>query len=375
MFLKSIDIKEILNNKMVKMMLIVISVVVIIIVGVCIFFAIRGIRLNSYVKLENTILNAGKNYYRVHQDQLPIEVGAVASVDNTTLSSENFMKELANISPSGSECSAKVSVKNVNGNYIYYADLNCGDKYKSETLADGILKNSQIVAAGDGLYENNGDYVYRGEMPSNYINFADRLYRIVSINSDKTINVIAADYERNIVSVSWDDRYNIDKGYNVGINDFSLSRIKDSLNSFINNSDYFNDVDKSKMMYQNLCIGRVGFKNPITRNVECSQTYDNQIIGLLPISNYVYASLDSNCKTPYDESCQNYNYLALYGQNWWTLTSAVDNSYQVYYVSSSGSVDLNNCFGFARMREVVKLTDLLGFKGGIGTIEDPFEIK
>lgn len=370
-----LDFKEIFNNKITRMFLIVIGIIFLIIIAIGIYFGIKGRRIKSYERLEEVILVAGKNYYHDNKNSLPSDIGKTASVDDVTLSSSGYMKNLENISPKGSQCSATVTAKNVNGNYVYYSDLDCGENFKSQKLSDYILSNSQIVTEGDGLYENNGDYVYRGERPKNYIKFAGRKYRILSINSDKSISIISAHIIKNYEKPTWDDRYNSEKDSTFGINNYSLSRIKENLTNYINDNKYFKDSDRSKLMYQNLCVGSVKNADDVTRNVECYQVYENQIIGLLPVSNFKYASLDKECKYINSGSCQNYNYLSNYATSWWTLTPYSIDTYRAYLVEALGIPGPARCSTTAYPREVLKLTDLVAYSSGNGTKDAPFEIK
>lgn len=369
------DIKELLNNKLFKMMIIVILVVILLIIGVSVYFSIKGRRISNYDSLENVVLKAAKSYYTENPERLPKEIGTTSSIDDVTLSTDGYMKEMVNIAPKGVSCRADAFVKNVNGSYSYYVDLDCGSNYNSETLADHILSNQQVVTTGDGLYENNGDYVYRGEYVDNYLNFAGRIYQIVSINSDKSITIINSTRDKDLDKPSWDDRYNPDSGYGKdGINDYTVSRIKDYLVDYVNGSS-FSDGDRSKLMNQSLCIGKVGEKDIFTRNMECSTTYDNQIVGLLTVSNFDYASLDPECTTVANKSCQNYNYLSKFDSSWWTLTGTTEKTYRSYLVGFKSNAQASICSNEAYPREVLRLTDLVGYSSGNGTETSPFVIK
>lgn len=369
------DIKELLSNKMIKTVIIGVMVVILLIIGISVYFSIKGRRINDYAALENVVLNAAERYYKENLDRLPKEIGATSSIDDVTLSTDKYMKEMVNIAPKGVSCRAEAFVKNVNGNYSYYVDLDCGDNYSSQTLSDYILANQQIVTTGAGLYENNGDYVYRGEFVNNYLSFAGRIYQIVSINSDKSITIINSTRDKKLDKPSWDDRYNPDSGYGKnGINDYKVSRIKEFLNDYVDSAS-FTDNDRSKLMYQSLCIGKVGENDIVSRNMECSETYDNQIIGLLPVSNFDFASLDSECTTVSSRSCQNYNYLSKFDTSWWTLTGSTEKTYRSYAVGYNSSAQVSMCSNESYPREVLRLTNLVGYSSGNGTEISPFVIK
>ena len=136
------------------------------------------------------------------------------------------MKDLNNISPKKSVCNGKVVVKNVNSSYFYQAFVNCEEAYRTITLSEYIKSHVNTVSIGSGLYQNNDKLIYRGEDPANYIQFAGRVYQILQVNSDGTIDIIATEKREKSV---WDNRYNQDRKRNDGINDYSVSRVRDSL--------------------------------------------------------------------------------------------------------------------------------------------------
>ena len=137
-------------------------------------------------------------------------------------------------------CTATVIVSYAGGEYRYTPLLNCGDKYKTITLTSYIKDNEQKVFNGSGLYDLNGELVYRGENPNNYVEFANKEWRIVKITNDQVVLILNEKNER----VVWDDRFNANRNNNDGINNFSVSRIKDSLTSLYNNEKFFNKNNK-----------------------------------------------------------------------------------------------------------------------------------
>ena len=62
--------------------------------------------------------------------------------------------------------------------------------FPPEPLGDTILEDVPIVTTGDGLYKDEyeeGRYFYKGANVNNYITFNNEVWRIVSIEADKTI--------------------------------------------------------------------------------------------------------------------------------------------------------------------------------------------
>lgn len=364
------DIKKLLENKLFRILALAVVGVIFLVIIIVIVMSARGKRLTGYEALEEKLISVAKEYYQDNQDQLPKEIGGKVEVQSTTLTQEKYMKDIAKISPKGATCNGRVVVKNVNQKYFYQAFVDCGEDHQTTTLSNYVKKNEQIVSSGSGLYENNGSYIYRGELLNNYLKFAGRLYRIVQFNHDGTVQIISTERTERIV---WDDRYNQDREENSGINDYRLSRVRDTLLNRVN-SDAFSDVDRNMLEPFGLCVGKVLSDAPVALGSECSDVLDGQVIGLLPVSSYVYASLDASCKTPLDGTCQNYNYLVS-NYNWWTATGDITNTYKTFVVQMSGSLYNTRSSSEAVVREVLRLTENVVYVSGNGSLENPYIIK
>ncbi len=362
--------KKLWENKLFRMLTLVIAAILVVIIIVVVFLSIRGLRVSSYSALEQKMISAAKNYYQNNTDLLPKEVGGKVEVDAGTLSTNKYMKDLANIAPRNSSCTGRVVVKNVNSGYFYQAFIDCGEQYKTTTLSNYIKTHDAPVTIGEGLYENAGNYIYRGENPDNYIKFAGKTYRIVQINADGTIQIIATEKTDRVV---WDDRFNQERNNNDGINDYAVSRIRDTLLTHVN-SNAFTDAERAMLEPHSLCVGHVAENSLSTLGMECSSTVDRQVIGLLPISSYVYASLDATCQTPTSGTCQNYNYLGT-DYSWWTLTADANNTYRTYMVQLGSSANNTRAASSAVARVVLRLTENTIYVSGTGTKEDPYIIK
>lgn len=364
------NLKELFQNKLFKMLAIVIGVLLVLIVIIVVFASLQGGRLSSFSALESKMVAAAKSYYENNTDKLPGQVGGKAEVDSATLAQENYLKDLDEISPKGSTCSGRVIVKNVNQKYFYQAFVSCGDKYQTTTLTDYIKSHENTVTVGAGLYTLNGNSIYRGENPNNYIKFANRVYRIVRIYSDGTMDIIATEYTTR---TTWDDRYNQDRNRNDGINDYTVSRVRDTLLAYVNSTS-FTDIDRSMLEPHSLCLGKVSENTAVTLDMECSKTLDGQVIGLLPASSYMYASLDATCRTISDGTCQNYNYLQV-DYSWWTLTANNSDTYRAHSIQSQSSIYTTRCSTKSFPREVLRITENAVYVSGNGTSQDPYVIK
>ena len=302
--------------------------------------------------------------------------GETITVRASTLADAELMKPLSELRE-GESCSGRVEVTKVGDNIVYTPYLDCGDNYTTKELYKAVLEQG-IVTSGNGLYDMNGEKVYRGDDVNNYVQLDNALFRIVKVTSDNKILLILNEMESTSSSY-YDDRYNQDRKFNSGFNDYRVSRMSEYLDDLYNNKlDYslLSNNDKAKLTPFNLCIGKRTPTDTTNNNsLECSDVLENQMIGLLTVSDYLNASLDTNCIATTDRSCQNYNYLKLSGTEWWLVTGNSLNNYEAYIVKSSGYLDENTASGYKKVRPTVMLNNNVMIKSGNGSESNPFILK
>lgn len=369
------------KRKMFKFMGII--VVIMIILLLILFIASLGgnkTKTYSYSEIETILEKAAKSYFEDHPDSLPQEEDYVVEVDASNLVAEGKMNDLSEYpTKDGIICTGSVKVEMEDDDYLYSPVLNCGDKYSTILLNTKILDNNEIVTTGDGLYVRGGEYIFRGENVNNYVQLDKSLWRIVKITADDEIILINQDGAG--YTVPWDDRYNEEKTYDAGINNYSVSRIKDYLDEIYSNPDadrkeeVLSKKDKTRLVEYNVCIGKKASSSEDRNNTdECSQTLKDQKIGLLTLSDYLYASVDPNCKSAETKSCKNYNYLTI-NSNWWLVTGVNNNTYHVYKVRNNGIVTTDYASNYALARPVVRLNSSVLYKSGKGTSEKPYKVR
>lgn len=370
MDLKNLNLNNIKNNdSLVKKLGIILGIVIIIF---CIFIGIKllsGSRI-SYESIESRMITAAKNYYKKNPDKLPKEDGGYVSIGTDRLIESKYLKSLDKlVKDKEATCTGEVTVTNNNDLLLYEANLNCGKYYETKKLKNVLTEN--VVTSGNGIYNINNSYVFRGDSVDNYISFAKKTWRILRVNSDGTIRMIETT-KRN--KVEWDDRYNSDKQYNIGINDYRVSRIKNYIEEIYNNDDEFSNDDKAYLVNQNLCIGKRNDEQ--TNNdgsIECSDVIENQPLGLIQINEFALASLDNKCQNPNDPECSNYNYLADFNTSYWSLTADSNTSYKVYKISNYAS--LSNAINQSQPKLVITLNSNISYVSGDGTETNPYKIK
>lgn len=354
-----------LDNELLKRLGIIIGAIL----GILVIFLVSALLLNSklsYSQIEKRMISAAKNYYKDHTDELPQYDNGIVSISTDKLVEKKYLKSLAKLTKNKSDvCAGQVSVTKEEELFFYSATLSCGDKYETKKLKDIIAKD--VVTSGDGLYQINNKYIFRGEKVNNYVSFAGITWRILRINQDGSIRMIETSKRQ---PTPWDDRYNSDKQYNIGINDYSISRIKDNLNIIYNE---INNSDKAFIIKQDLCIGKRSRVETINDDsVECSNILPNQNVGLIQINEFALASLSDKCQNPLDPECTNYNYLASIGSIW-TLTADKDTSYKAYRFS--GNATVTNAINHYQARMVIHINPFVNYVSGDGTINNPYKFN
>ena len=346
--------------------------IILVIVLLLVIHSMSGKTL-SYKQIESKLTEAAKKYYSKNKDLLPQNDGGQVTVDDTTLSSSDYLKPLSELvsDKEGISCTGKVLVNYRNSKYRYVPLLDCGDAYKTETLVSYIKKNEPKVFEGEGLYDMNSELVYRGENPNNYIQFSGKIYRIVKIVDDKAVLILQDKFERS----TWDNRYNIDRNGRDGINDYSVSRVKTNLATILEEEKLISNDDKMLLAIHDLYVGKRGEEDSYNDGtLEKSMIDKDQYIGLLPLYDYLNASIDSLCRSAKTRNCSNYNYLDHFDYVWWLMTGDSNYSHKVFR-ATGGSIDSYGASNSYYLRPVIMLTNSALYAGGTGTEADPYLVK
>ena len=364
-----------MKKKLMRIMLIVVGVLVLLLV-VILIISLFSNGNKTYEEIEEDLKNAAMKYYEVQSGLLPREEGETVTVRASALIDAGYMKPLSELRE-GENCSGRVEVTKIGDNMVYTPYLDCGDNYTTKELYKAVLEQG-IVTSGNGLYDMNGEKVYRGDNVNNYVQLDNQMFRIVKVTSDNKILLILNEMDSTL-STYYDDRYNPDRMFNSGFNDYRISRIYEYLDRLYNNKlsvTILSSNDKTKLTPFNLCIGKRASTDTTNNNsLECSDVLENQMIGLLTASDFMNASLDANCRATTNKSCQNYNYLRLRETEWWLVTSNSLNNYEAYVVKSAGYIDENQASGYKKVRPTVMLNNNVMIKSGDGSASNPFVLK
>lgn len=333
----------------------------------------------DYDDMETILKEAAISYFADYPESLPQKDQEIVEIDSSNLVYAGKMKELSTYRNDGVICSGKVQVERVGGEYLYTPFLDCGDSYNSVELFTKITNDNPVTSSGDGLYSYNRNYVFRGEKVNNYVKLDNSVWRVVKITPEGNVVLIHSTGISNYQP--WDDRYNEERSYESGINKYNVSRMKEYLQKIYvkpdadNGEDILSDKDRSKIVSFDLCIGaRTVGSTSKTNGEECRQKDKNQKIGLLTLSDYLYASLDSSCKSSETKSCMNYNYLSM-DNEWWLVTANSADTSTVFKVEKSGIVKTEIASNYSSVRPVIYLNSHAMYAEGTGTESDPYTIK
>lgn len=343
-----------------------IAIMIVFIAIILIISLLTGGRV-TYEAFEKKVNKIALNYALDRIDILPI------SGEETTISYQELVdaKKIKPVSEmlkdKNATCEVTIKIKNNNEYYMAVTTLDCGDKYQSKSLKDKVLENNKVVDSSYGLYQINNEYVFRGEKVDNFVKFNNKLWRIVKITSNGDLRLIEVSRKENYV---WDDRFNSERNFKTGINDYKVSRIYESLTNIYNTE--FDDTMKSYIARQDVCLDKKDI-NSTNNSSECSNVFTNQYISLLQAYEFNIASIDKGCNILTDDECTNYNYMTSFDKAFWTITADSERSDRAYKVSST--VMLATTSSSSAIKVVIHLDGDVLVEDGDGTEANPYIIK
>lgn len=323
---------------------------------------------------EKELIRAAQKYFKEKPYLLPSENYAMEKVNSNILVERNYLKQKKDSNGMPRQCSSYITVTNVGGEYFYNPFVKCGISDDTILLYDRLvaIAKEENKNGENGLFIVGDKYIFRGDKPANHILFAGKKWRIMSLNEDKTIKLFYNGDEAE--SRVWDDRFNIEANSVKGVNDYSISRVKEYVNTYINNSTNFSNKSKAKLAFMDLCIGKRDLEETsIDGRVECSQLFEHQLIGIPSVNEYLSISNDPNCPSLI-RSCSNYNFMAR-KSSFWSLTPVGGNTHQVYRVFPEEGLIARDATSKIYAYPVISLKGDVAILSGSGTSADPFVLK
>ncbi len=237
------------------------------------------------------------------------------------------------------------------------------------SLKSWLLKNNDIVA-DNGLVESTTDdgsvYFFKGNVVNNYVNFANKLWRIVRINVDSTVTLVLDNIleeettffdnneEESTIFTNSTLFQTLNNWYNVNLQDFD---------NYIASAKYC--TDDNAQMENNGVIYYLPEQRIFQDNapiVTCPGTNETAKIALLTADDVLLAGSYLN-----NESIS---------RDWWTMTlNKKDNKINYYITASNNGLNKDQAENVKHgIRPVVTLIKKLNV-AGLGTIDNPYTVS
>ena len=278
----------------------------------------------------------------------------------------------------------------------------------------------------NGANDNSYRYAGASDQVNNYVCFgsnvtpcpADNLYRIIGVFGDK-VKLIKSDYATsallgadgdyskmytannfdnssykgnnlaNIAAYNWNksnqntwslsnlNKTNLNKNFIANIGADWAAKIADTTWKVGGNKWANIGTQPAKTAYQNEIV------NPVTTNSQDNKTEYSAKIGLMYVSDYMYAAPQDKWTLVGYNSDASKDYRAATSVNWmymglyeWTISRYADNSDSAFRVFNTGSVS-SNLVGYRAygVRPVFYLSSSVNYASGSGTAADPILVN
>ncbi len=351
----------------------VLIIVILVIISSC---SSKGNGEDVYTNIENNMAAAAEKYFATRKNRLPKTNNGTVKVTLSTLIDVELMERVVDPNKPDNVCSGYVLVTKINKQYTYTPFLKCKGSYEPMYLADKV-KSIKIDEYGAGVYEEDEEYIFKGEDVKNYIKFNDKLWRIIKVDAEGDVKVVMVDNWNQ--TIQWDSAYNSKEESEVGITtDYLQTDIRKSLKNYYLKT--FSAAQKSRIVAKNLCVGGYNINEDdyesigpkVSVDAECNEIKENEYIGLLSVSDYVRASNDEKCTNVFSNECKNKNYLCSDEISTWTINRLTNSTSKVFYIE--GEINYTKANNMKRINPVIYLRNVI-VSGGKGTKTNPYKLK
>ena len=379
--------------------------------------------VSDFTDTEITELNTGLkgtygSIYKIHSENIPLK-------GSKSFDIYLFLDgDVADNSTMGKTFKAGVAVKS----YEREKDILLADYVKS--LYTGTQGENGIYYHDANLTNGAGDNSYRyagaSDAVNNYVCFgstqspcpADNLYRIIGVFGDK-VKLIKSDYATtallgtdgdykqaytatgysssnykgnnlaNIAAYNWNksnqntwslsnlNKTNLNKNFITNIGADWAAKIAETTWKVGGNTWANIGTQPAKTAYQNEIV------NPVTTNSQDSKTEYSAKIGLMYVSDYMYAAPQDKWTLVGYNSYASKDYRAATNVNWmymglyeWTISRNAVYWSDAFSVTSTGTVNSSNVGNSVLgIRPVFNLTSFVNYVSGSGTAADPILVN
>ncbi|MFA5602731.1 MAG: DUF6273 domain-containing protein [Bacilli bacterium] len=217
---------------------------------------------------------------------------------------------------------------------------------EKKVLYDKLISYETFDITKEGLLRIDNKYIFMGKVTNNYLYYNGIIWRIVSVDFNKNIKLIA---DNSVSSMVW------------GVNsNYQSSYIRKWLNS--TNEEYtgiFNEIlDSKSLINMDNCIDQFDDID----NITCEDYYNDNIM-LLSVHDYLLAGGKES-------------YLNI-EKKWWLINT--DSTNKAWHVTTDGGlsniVNIDNNYYSYGIRPVITINGDINLKAGNGSLESPFIIE
>lgn len=205
---------------------------------------------------------------------------------------------------------------------------------KVVTLLVNKIKEN-VVTSGEGLYNEENIFVYKGENVNNYVRYSNMLFRIIKVNRDNTIELVL---NNTLNYLSYDKE--------------KISYEESDLNKYLNDI-FYNNIKGNSLIKSPYCTDKVSDVNNVTCN-EISSDY----VKLLSLSDYLNSKIEDK------------TYLNNEDVFW--LNNSNDDS---VWLLNNGNLSKGNPGDLYLVKPVITFDNLSAYVSGDGTLENPYVIE
>lgn len=219
---------------------------------------------------------------------------------------------------------------------IYNPKTETGEKAK--LMYTTLAQESPIVLEGEGLYKENGVYVFKGEEVNNYIKYSNLIWRIVRTNGDGSIEIMLDDY---INILAWDFKGN--------------EYIKSDIHKYLNDV-FVSQIDTTNLVKTSICADKMSSIDKFS----CDKKNNEYYVKLLPANDFLNSVI--NEKT----------FVAAEGEIVWLGTTAND---EKAWLANGGNISTSEDNNTYFIKPVVTLSNATQLISGNGSKEEPFIVN
>lgn len=210
---------------------------------------------------------------------------------------------------------------------------------QEQTLVSILTDPSKLAIAGDGLYQEEKSYYFKGNVVDNYVKYSGILWRVVKINEDHSIVLISDDALTSMVF-----------GYEV-------EKFQDSYVYQWLNQDFYKML-RNKDQYlvdTTFCIDQI----IDAEHVSCKENISSKV-GMISLSEYLKAG---GSKSYFNN-----------GKSYWTTNTSSD--YKVWFMNQKGLASNESIIGESYhsygVRPMIAVKGDITLLSGNGTKENPY---